>query len=117
MTETLLIVGVVTAMVFVAVLLMAGGTLTQMFQVLLLGPRMSKTGGKKMVGLAAKVSMKDQVFLKELLEAGKITPVIDRCYPLSETAEALRYLGQGHARGKVVIQVVQNNQCPSAGEK
>ncbi len=43
--------------------------------------------------------------MKELLEAGKVKPVIDRCYPLSETAEALRYLGEGHARGKVVITV------------
>jgi NADPH:quinone reductase-like Zn-dependent oxidoreductase len=41
--------------------------------------------------------------MKELIEAGKVKPVIDRCYPLSETAEALRYYGEGHARGKVVI--------------
>jgi NADPH:quinone reductase-like Zn-dependent oxidoreductase len=41
--------------------------------------------------------------MKELIEAKKVTPVIDRCYTLSEAAEALRYLGEGHARGKVVI--------------
>lgn len=43
--------------------------------------------------------------LKELIEAGKVTPVIDRTYPLSETAEAVRYLEAGHARGKVVSTV------------
>lgn len=47
----------------------------------------------------------DLVVLKELIEAGKLTPVIDRAYPLSETPEAIRYLGNGHARGKVVITV------------
>jgi NADPH:quinone reductase-like Zn-dependent oxidoreductase len=47
------------------------------------------------------------IVLKELLEAGNLVPVIDRRYPLSETAEALRYLGSGHARGKVVITVKQ----------
>jgi len=47
----------------------------------------------------------DLVALKELIEAGRVTPVIDRTYPLSETAEAFRYLDRGHARGKVVIVV------------
>ena len=45
--------------------------------------------------------------MKELLEAGKVVPVIDKCYPLSEAAEALRYLGSGHARGKIVITVAK----------
>jgi NADPH:quinone reductase-like Zn-dependent oxidoreductase len=45
----------------------------------------------------------DLVVLKEFIEAGKVTPVIDRMYPLSETPEAFRYLDEGHARGKVVI--------------
>jgi NADPH:quinone reductase-like Zn-dependent oxidoreductase len=44
-------------------------------------------------------------FLKELVEAGKVTPVIDNTYPLNETTEAFRYLDKGHARGKVVITV------------
>jgi len=47
----------------------------------------------------------DLVALKELIEAGKVTPVIDRTYPLGEAPEAIRYLGKGHARGKVVITV------------
>jgi NADPH:quinone reductase-like Zn-dependent oxidoreductase len=64
---------------------------------------MSKTGGKKMGGVTAHSSQKDLFLLKELLEAGKVVPLIDKRYPLSEAAEALRYLGAGHARGKVVI--------------
>jgi len=53
----------------------------------------------------ARPNNKDLVVLKELLESGKLRPVIDRTYPLSETAEAMRYLGTAHARGKVVITV------------
>jgi NADPH:quinone reductase-like Zn-dependent oxidoreductase len=52
-----------------------------------------------------KINPEDLVFLKDLLEAGKVTPVIDRRYPLSDTAEALRYLAEGHSQGKVVITV------------
>ena len=55
--------------------------------------------------LVAKITKEDLGFLAELLEAGKVTPVIDRSYELSEAPEALRYLGEGHARGKVVITV------------
>jgi NADPH:quinone reductase-like Zn-dependent oxidoreductase len=50
------------------------------------------------------------VFLKELLEAGKVVPVIDRRYPLSEVPEAVRYYGEGHSQGKVVISVAHNNK-------
>jgi len=81
----------------------AGGTVAQMFQAMLLGPWISMAGSKKMGGVSAKVSQKDLVFIRELLEAGKVRPVIDRRYPLSEVPDALRYLGEGHARGKVVI--------------
>jgi NADPH:quinone reductase-like Zn-dependent oxidoreductase len=88
---------------------MAGGKPAQIFQSMLLGPLMSKTGNKKMGGVSAKASQKDLVFIKELIEAGKVVPVIDKRYPLSEAAEALRYLGQGHARGKVVVIVEQNH--------
>jgi NADPH:quinone reductase-like Zn-dependent oxidoreductase len=55
----------------------------------------------------AQMNQNDLVYLKELMEAGKVVSVIDRRYPLSATAEALRYLGEGHARGKVVITVKQ----------
>jgi NADPH:quinone reductase-like Zn-dependent oxidoreductase len=89
---------------------MAGGSIAQIFQAMLLGQVMSEKGGRKMGGLTARINQKDMALLKELLEAGKVVPVIDRCYPLSETAEALRYLGEGHARGKVVITVEHNSK-------
>jgi NADPH:quinone reductase-like Zn-dependent oxidoreductase len=82
---------------------MAGGTVAQIFQAFLLGTWFSKAGKQKMVALTANLNQKDLNFIKELIEAGQIKPVIDRCYPLSEAAEALRYLGAGHARGKVII--------------
>ncbi len=86
-------------------------TLSRLFQHMVLGPLMSMTGNKKIVMQGvAKPNHKDLAFAKELLEAGKVIPVIDRCYPLSETAEAIRYLEQGHARGKVVITVEHNNK-------
>ena len=85
-----------------------GGSKKQTYQAMLLGPWISMTGTKKMGNLMAKPNTKDLGFVKELLEAGKVIPVIDRRYPLSETAEALRYLEAGRARGKVVITVDQN---------
>jgi len=56
----------------------------------------------------AQPTSKDLVVLKELIEAGKITPVIDKTYPMSEAIEAFRYLDEGHARGKVVITIATN---------
>jgi len=82
-----------------------GGSMAQIFESMLLGPWMSMTGSKKMGNLLARPNKKDLAFMNELLEAGKVVPVIDRHYPLSEAAEALRYLGEGHAKGKVVITV------------
>jgi NADPH:quinone reductase-like Zn-dependent oxidoreductase len=84
--------------------------MAQLFQALLFGPWFSKTGSKKMGTFLAKVDQKDWVFIKDLIEAGKIKPVIDKRYSLNETAEALRYLGQGHARGKVVITVEHSSK-------
>jgi len=80
------------------------------FQVMLLGPFISMTGSKKMVNLMGKESQEDLVFLRELLEAGKVVPVVDRQYPFSEVADAVRYYGEGHARGKVVITVEHDNK-------
>ena len=68
-----------------------------------LGPWISMTGSKKMGALSSVSNPKDLVFIKELLEAGKVVPVIDRRYTLIEVAEAIRYYGEGNARGKVVI--------------
>ncbi len=82
-----------------------------MFQHTFQGPWISMTGSKKIVPpTSTKTNKKDLVFMKELLEAGKVVPVIDRRYPLSEVAKALRYLEEGHARGKVVITVEHNNK-------
>jgi len=86
-----------------------GGSLAQFFQGVLLGPLVSRIGRKKVRSFIARINQKDLVFIKELLEAGKVVPVIDRSYPLRETAEAIRYLVEGHTPGKVVIAVDQNN--------
>lgn len=79
-----------------------GGDLTQMLQALVLGPFLSRSG-KKMTGMMTRPNHDDLVFLKELIEAGKLTPVIDRCYPLAEAVKAHRYVLEGHVRGKVIL--------------
>ncbi len=85
-------------------------TLPHLFQVLVLGSWVSRTGSKKIGQMeTAKPNQKDLVFMKELLETGKVVPVIDRRYPLREVPEAIRYLEEGHAKGKVVITMEQNN--------
>ena len=71
------------------------------------GSMFARGEGKKAGPLAAETSVEDLVFIKELIEAGKVVPVIDRRYPLSEVAEALRYYGERHSQGKVVISVEQ----------
>jgi NADPH:quinone reductase-like Zn-dependent oxidoreductase len=88
---------------------MAGGGLAQVVQSMLLGPLLSLIGSKKMRFFMANMNRKDLGFLKDLLEAEKIVPVIDRRYPLSDVAAAIRYLEEGHARGKVVITFDRNN--------
>jgi len=89
----------------------AGGSMAGLFQAVLLGPLISMAGSKKMGNLSPRTDPRDLVFLKELLEAGKVVPVIDRRYPLSEVAEAVRYYGEGHSQGKVVITVEHNNKA------
>jgi NADPH:quinone reductase-like Zn-dependent oxidoreductase len=72
---------------------------------MMLGPFLSMGGDKTLTNLAHRPDQRDLVAMKELIEAGQVKPVIDRCYPLEETAEALRYYGEGHSQGKVVITV------------
>lgn len=66
----------------------------------------SLAGSRKAVPFLATLTQEDLAVMQELLETGKVTPVIDRRYRLDEAAEALRYLGAGHARAKVVITVI-----------
>lgn len=80
-----------------------GGSVATLLQVLLLGPWIRRTTGRNLRLLFVPQNRKDLLAITELCEAGKIVPVIDRRYPLSEVPEALRYVGEGHAKGKVVI--------------
>ncbi len=86
-----------------------GGSMAQMSQAMLQGRWISMTGSQKMSNMLARPDKQDLAFMKELLESGKVKPVIDRFYPLSQVADAIRYLEEGHAQGKVVITVAQNN--------
>ena len=86
---------------------------SRMIQIMALGPLISKTGDKKIVFFIMKPNKKDLVFVKDLLEAGKVKPVIDRCYSLNEVPEAISYLEEGHAKGKIVITVTQGSHAPS----
>jgi NADPH:quinone reductase-like Zn-dependent oxidoreductase len=86
-----------------------GGGLPQIFQAMLLAPLLSRIGSKKTCFFIANINQKDLVSLKDLLEAGKLVPVIDRRYPLSDAAEALRYLEERHAQGKIVLTVAHSN--------
>ena len=83
-----------------------GGALSQVIKALLLGPVMS-LGRRKVRVLAAKPNTKDLEFIIKLVANGSIKPVVDRRYPLCETGEAVRYLSEGHARGKVIINIVK----------
>ena len=87
-----------------------GGSTSAIFQALLLGPLISRTGRKKVgVGMWKPNNKEDLDCLTELIEAGKVAPIIDSRYPLSEVPEALRYLEEGHAQGKVIITVERNH--------
>jgi 2-desacetyl-2-hydroxyethyl bacteriochlorophyllide A dehydrogenase len=85
---------------------MVGGTLFQILTSLILG-KIFSFGKKKMYSLAAKPNRNDLEFVLKLAEQDIIQPVIDRRYSLERTAEAMSYLGKGHARGKVII-IVEN---------
>ena len=86
-----------------------GGSATQYFQAILFGPLISLTSGKKLGSMLGNPNIEDYELLIKLFEAGKVVPVIDRIYSLSEIPDALRYYGGGHARGKVVIRIENNH--------
>lgn len=87
---------------------LVGGALGRIYNGLLFGPFMSMFGSQKMTNLSAKPDQQDLIFLKELFEAGKIVPVIDKCYPLAQTGDALHYFNRAHPHGKVVISLSDN---------
>lgn len=86
-----------------------GGSVATLLQILLFGPWIRRATGKHIRVLGVQRTQQDLLAITELCEAGKIVPVIDRRYPLREVPEALRYLGEGHVKGKVVITVDENN--------
>ncbi len=93
----------------------AGGSMVQLFQATLQGRRNSQTGSQKTHVVSLVQSQKDLVFIKELLESGKVVPVIDGCYPLRKTSEAFWYFEKVRAKGKVVITMEEN--LKTQGEK
>ena len=84
---------------------MVGGSTARIVQAVIVGRWFSMTGSQAMGLLVVKQNKKDLASVIELVEAGEVVPVIDRQYPLAEVADALRYLGEGHAKGKVVVTV------------
>ena len=83
---------------------MSGGSNRQLREALLLGPLLS-IAGQKLGNLLARPCQSDLLELKDLLEAGKVRPVIERSYQMSEVPEAIRYLESGHASGKLVVAI------------
>ncbi|MGD1999254.1 MAG: NAD(P)-dependent alcohol dehydrogenase [Desulfobacterales bacterium] len=87
-----------------------GGRTTRILQLVFLGSLISMTGSKKMTLIMHKPN-KNLYILNELFESGKIKPVVDRCFPLRETAKAFQYYGEGHFKGKVVITVEHSKKA------
>ena len=92
---------------------LAGGGGMSVLQLLvgaLQGWWIEKTEQKKISSFMARIKPEDLAFMQDLLATGKVRPVIDRTYTLDKTAEALRYIGEGHAQGKIVIMVTDAQQ-------
>jgi len=85
-----------------------GGKSARILQLVFVGSLISMIGSKKLTLIMHKPN-KDLKILNGLFESGKIKPVVDRCFPLSKTAEAFQYFGEGHFKGKIVITVEPNN--------
>jgi D-arabinose 1-dehydrogenase-like Zn-dependent alcohol dehydrogenase len=88
----------------------AGGSMFQLIQAASNRNRIPRAGGQKISVVSLVQSQKDLIFMKELVESGKVIPVIDGCYPLSQIAEAFWYFEKEHAKGKVVIIVEHDNK-------
>lgn len=91
------------------VYVLVGGSGGRFLEAMMMGPWRSKKTGQRFSTFVKHPTPQHLMFVKELLEAGSMAPVIDRCYPLGETAEALQYLEAGHTQGKVVITVRQEH--------
>lgn len=89
--------------------MVGGSSMTQFFQAMLLGPFISISGRQKMSLMMVKPKQSDLAFVKELLEVGEVVPVLDGIYTLTEVPDAIRYLEEGRAQGKVVISLLQPN--------
>jgi len=83
----------------------SGGATSQFLQSILIGPVLSLAGSRKLGNFLVRPNGADVAFIAGLIEAGVLSPVIDRSYSLAEVPDAIRYLEEGHARGKVVIDV------------
>jgi len=88
----------------------AGGQLKGLFETMALGSWVARKGKKKLTNLSHQPNQDDLVYMAGLMEAGKVKPVIDQCFPMEETAEAFRHYGAGHMQGKVVITVVEDSE-------
>jgi NADPH:quinone reductase-like Zn-dependent oxidoreductase len=86
-----------------------GGAASRLLQIMLMQLLTSMTGNKKMAMVMVKSNREDMAIVRELLETGKVVPVIDKCYPLSEVPEAIRHFEEGHTKGRVVITVAESN--------
>jgi len=86
-------------------LVVMGGSMAQLFQTLLLGPVLKRMDSRRFRGFITKPNLDDLIVLQQLLATGKVVPAIDRSYALADVADAIKYLIEGHARGKVVISV------------
>jgi NADPH:quinone reductase-like Zn-dependent oxidoreductase len=82
-----------------------GGSIANFLKMTILGPLISRKHGRKVTGLMAKIAHSDLDYLSALMAAGKIQSIIDRTYPLSKVADAIRYVEAGHTRGKVIITI------------
>jgi NADPH:quinone reductase-like Zn-dependent oxidoreductase len=84
---------------------MSGGRGAQLFQALFLGRLMSLTGGKRLMGISARMNKEDLAFMADLASERKVVPVIEKTYPLKDAPQAIAHLGKGHVQGKLIISV------------
>ena len=89
--------------------IMSGGEMGQFYQVMLMGALVSAVGSQKMGNMLVKPNGEDLAFVGGLIDSGEVVPVIDRCYPLAEVPDAIRYMEAGHVQGKIVITMGVNS--------